>query len=123
LVIWAFLPESAWVHATAIALLFPIGVWSASAVGRYFRSSDPGPVVVDEVMGMLVTLFLVPVGWRGAAIGFLLFRVFDVLKPYPVNRLERLPGGLGVMADDAMAGVYANLTLRLAIGVTGVWVT
>ena len=58
---------------------------------------------------MLITLFLNPVGWTGALVGFLLFRVFDVIKPYPANRLERLHGGLGVMADDAMAAVYANL--------------
>ena len=63
-------------------------------------------------MGMLITLFLNPVGWLGALGAFLLFRVFDVIKPYPSNQLERLPGGVGVMADDAMAAVYANLALR-----------
>ena len=62
-------------------------------------------------MGMLVTLFLNPVGWGGVLAGFLLFRAFDVLKPYPADRLEQLPGGLGVMADDAMAAIYANLVL------------
>ena len=66
-------------------------------------------------MGMLITLFLNPVGWLGALGAFLLFRVFDVIKPYPSNQLERLPGGVGVMADDAMAAVYANLALRVAL--------
>jgi len=66
-------------------------------------------------MGMLVTLFLVPVGWRGAIGGFLLFRLFDVVKPWPSNRLERLHGGVGVMADDGMAAIYANLALRLGL--------
>ena len=61
---------------------------------------------------MLVTLFLVPGGWGGALLAFFLFRIFDVVKPYPANRLERLPGGVGIMADDVMAGVYANLALR-----------
>ena len=61
---------------------------------------------------MLITLFLIPVGWAGAFGAFLLFRLVDVIKPYPANRLERLHGGLGVMADDCMAGVYANLALR-----------
>jgi phosphatidylglycerophosphatase A len=70
-------------------------------------------------MGMLITLFLNPVGWAGAFVGFLLFRVADIVKPFPANRLERLPGGIGVMADDGMAAVYANLVLRLIIGLTG----
>ena len=60
---------------------------------------------------MLLTLFLHPVGWAGAFGGFVLFRAFDVLKPYPADRLKQLPGGLGVMADDGMAAVYANLVL------------
>jgi phosphatidylglycerophosphatase A len=67
------------------------------------------------VMGMLITLFMIPVGWWGAVAGFLIFRVADVLKPFPANRLERLPGGVGVMADDAMAAVYANVALRVAL--------
>src|SRR5207249_5341800 len=75
---------------------------------------DPGPVVIDEVMGMLITFFLIPVSWMGMLAGFLLFRVFDVIKPYPAQNLERLPGGLGMMADDAMAAVYANLLLHAA---------
>jgi phosphatidylglycerophosphatase A len=60
-----------------------------------------------------------PVGWRGATIGFLLFRVFDVIKPFPANRLEALHGGVGVMADDGMAAVYANLALRACLWVAG----
>ena len=91
------------------------GVWSAGLAEQHFRGTDPGPVVIDEVMGMLVTLFLNPVGWGGAALAFFLFRAFDVLKPYPANRLERLHGGLGIMADDFMAAVYANLVLRAAL--------
>jgi len=64
---------------------------------------------------MMMTLFMNPVGWRGAAAAFLLFRLFDVVKPFPANRLERLHGGVGVMADDAMSAVYANLTLRVLL--------
>jgi phosphatidylglycerophosphatase A len=66
-------------------------------------------------MGMVMTLFLNPVGTGGALLGFLLFRATDVIKPWPANRLESLPGGWGVMADDAMAALYANLALRLCI--------
>jgi phosphatidylglycerophosphatase A len=70
-------------------------------------------------MGMLMTLFLNPVGWIGALGAFLLFRIADVIKPYPANRLEHLPGGVGVMADDAMAAVYANIVLRLVLVLAG----
>ena len=111
LVIWALLPASPLLHAAAILILFAVGTWSATTVERYFGGTDPGPVVIDEVMGMLLTLFMQPVGWIGAIGGFFLFRAFDVLKPYPADRLEQLPGGFGVMTDDAMAGLYANLVL------------
>ena len=97
-----------------IVLLFAIGSWSGTVAERHFAMVDPPPVVIDEVMGMLLTLFMAPVGWRGALIGFFLFRVADVVKPFPAGRLERLPGGIGVMADDGMAAVYANLALRAA---------
>jgi phosphatidylglycerophosphatase A len=112
LLVWWTLPPSATIQAFLALVLFGLGVWSASVAGRYFRASDPGPVVLDEVVGMLITLWLVPVGWPGAFAGFLLFRVFDIVKPYPARQLEGLHGGLGVMADDAMAAVYANLALR-----------
>lgn len=115
LLVWALLPASAAVHAAAIVLIFAAGVWSAGAAERHFRATDPGPVVIDEVMGMLVTLFMVPAGWGEAAAGFVIFRIFDVIKPPPANQLERLHGGLGVMADDFMAAVYANLVLRLIL--------
>jgi phosphatidylglycerophosphatase A len=115
LAIWALLPSNAGVQALAIGAVMLAGVWSATVAERHFRATDPSPVVVDEVLGMLVTLFLNPVEWAGAAVGFFLFRVFDVVKPYPANRLERLHGGLGIMADDFMAGVYANLALRIAL--------
>lgn len=115
LLIWAVLPAAAGVQALVLATMFAAGVWSAGAAERHFGGTDPGPVVVDEVLGMLVTLFLNPVGWAGALVAFLLFRIFDIVKPYPADRLERLPGGLGVMADDLMAGVYANLSLRVLL--------
>jgi phosphatidylglycerophosphatase A len=115
LLVWAVLPESTAAHGAAIVLTFAAGVWSAGIAERHFRGTDPGPVVIDEVMGMLVTLFMVPVGWPGAAAGFVLFRIFDVIKPPPANRLERLRGGMGVMADDFMAAVYANLALRITL--------
>ena len=119
LALWAVLPAATIVQATAIVLLFLVGSWSGTVAEQHFGRRDPGEVVVDEVMGMLITLFLNPVGWVGAIVGFLLFRFTDVVKPFPARRLEHLPGGIGVMADDAMAAIYANLALRLAIAVFG----
>jgi len=115
LLLWAVLPASAPAQAFAIVALFVLGSWSGSIAERHFGRTDPGEVVIDEVMGMLITLFLNPVGWKGALLAFLFFRVADVIKPYPANRLERLPGGVGVMADDGMAAIYANLAVRVCI--------
>ena len=122
LVVWAALPSSLTAHAVAILLIFVAGSWCATVAERHFGGTDPGPVVIDEVMGMLVTLFMHPVGWPGAIVAFLLFRAFDILKPYPADRLERLPGGLGVMADDGMAAIYANLALWAALSAIA-WVS
>jgi len=97
-----------------IVVLFALGVFYGAASEQALGGVDPGPVVIDEVMGMLMTLFLIPVNWMGMIAGFLLFRVFDILKPYPARKLERLPGGLGIMSDDLLAAVYANLTLHAA---------
>ena len=87
------------------------------------RCVDPGPVVIDEVMGMLITLFLIPVGWGGLLLGFLLFRVLDIIKPFPARQMEQLHGGLGVMADDAMAAIYGNLLLRGAYHLAPGWLS
>lgn len=106
----------------AILALFVAGVWAGTAAERYFGGIDPGPIVIDEVVGMLITLAFIPVGWSGAAAGFVLFRVFDVIKPYPAGRFEKLHGGLGVMADDAMAAIYANLSLRLILWMMPAWI-
>lgn len=115
LLLWSVVPTAPLVQVGAVALVFLVGVWSSGVTERHYRSTDPGVVVIDEVLGMLVTLAFQSVTWKGAALGFLLFRAFDVLKPYPANRFERLHGGLGIMADDGMAGLYANIALRLAL--------
>jgi phosphatidylglycerophosphatase A len=101
----------------AIAGLFAIGCWAGSVAERHYGRTDPGAVVLDEVIGMLMTLWLVPVTWKGALVGFFLFRAFDIVKPYPARQCERLHGGLGIMADDAVAGIYGNLFLRLILWV------
>ena len=90
-----------------------LGVWSATVGEQHFGKTDPGHVVIDEVAGMLLTLLWLPVTWLGALVGFLAFRLFDIVKPFPAGSAERLPRGWGVMADDLVAGVYAHLVVRL----------
>ena len=111
------------VEVGLIAALFAVGVWAGTTAERYFGGVDPGPIVLDEVVGMLITLAFIPVGWSGALAGFFLFRIYDIIKPYPAGRLEALHGGLGVMADDAMAAVYANLSLRLTMWLLPGWIS
>jgi phosphatidylglycerophosphatase A len=109
------------VEAAAIVVTFAVGAWAATHAERFFGGIDPGPVVIDEVLGMLITLAFIPAGWQAMLAGFFLFRVFDVIKPFPANRLETFHGGFGIMADDAMAGVYANLALRALIWLLPAW--
>lgn len=101
-----------WVQAALIVTLFAAGVWAASVAEEALGRTDPGPVVIDEVVGILITLAWIPVTPLGALTGFLIFRVLDVVKPWPSRQFEAMHGGLGVMADDAMAAVYGHLLMR-----------
>ena len=106
------------IELAVIAILFAVGIWSGTVAEHHFGGVDPGPIVLDEVVGMLITLALLPVTPTGAVVGFLVFRVLDVLKPWPSAGFEKLPGGLGVMADDGMAAIYGNLLMRGLIAAT-----
>src|SRR5262245_20610860 len=103
------------VEIATIVVLFAVGVWSGTEAEDHFGGIDPGPIVLDEVVGMLITLALIPVNAMGAFVGFLVFRVLDVVKPWPSGRFERLPGGLGIMADDGMAALYGNGLMRILV--------
>jgi phosphatidylglycerophosphatase A len=101
-----------WAEAVAIVVLFAAGVWAATAAEEYFGRIDPGPVVIDEVVGMLITTLFLPLSWTGWLAAFLAFRACDVVKPFPAGRAERLPGGFGVMCDDVLAGVWGYAIMR-----------
>lgn len=98
-----------------LAAVLAAGVWSSSVGERHFGKTDPGAVVIDEVAGMLITLAGLQVTWTEAIVGFVAFRFFDVVKPFPARRAERLRAGWGVMADDVIAGLYAHLALRFFV--------
>ena len=103
---------SAPLTVTVILGLFLVGVWSGTVAERELAGTDPGQVVLDEVVGMLITLAFMRVNLTGALVGFFVFRLLDVVKPWPSRRFESLHGGMGIMADDAMAAIYGNLLMR-----------
>lgn len=106
--------DSATLETGAIVVSLIVGIWAAGVVEKQL-GKDPGPVVIDEVLGMLITLAFLDATVAAAIVGFFLFRLFDVLKPFPAGRLEHLAGGYGVMMDDAMAGIYSHVVLRLLL--------
>jgi len=100
-----------------IALVM-IGIWAATRVEPMLGRKDPGAVVIDEVAGQVLTFIFVPMfaPWWMIAVGFVLFRVFDIWKPYPIRRLEALESGLGIMADDLVAAAYAGTIMSMLVG-------
>jgi phosphatidylglycerophosphatase A len=110
----------AWNDLAAIVVVSALGVWAASRVATILKSDDPQIVVIDEVAGQLITFLGLATPWTFSSnwqyllLGLILFRVFDIWKPFPVRQAESLPGGWGIMADDWLAGVYAALLLGLA---------
>ena len=86
-------------------LLFAVGVWSAGKAEKAFGRVDPGQVVIDEVVGQIITFVATPrISWLGLIAGFILFRAFDIVKPFPARQAERIPGGWGIMLDDVDCG-------------------
>jgi phosphatidylglycerophosphatase A len=108
-----------WVIALLTLILALAGVWAARAAARYFGKTDPGQVVIDEISGQQITYLpvlpslLFPGGWKYLVLGFVLFRVFDIVKPWPARAAEKWPHGWGIMADDWFAGAYAAAVLWL----------
>jgi phosphatidylglycerophosphatase A len=113
---------SAWrteANILVVLIITVIGIWAGGRAARILNDKDPQQVVVDEVVGQLITLAFIPfdVAWWMILAGFLLFRFFDIAKPYPIYRLQVLPGGLGVCADDILAGLYAAVVMSFIAAV------
>jgi phosphatidylglycerophosphatase A len=105
----------------AIVVLFVVGALSARAAERALGVEDPGVVVIDEVVGFLVSVLWLPLNWKVALFGFVAFRIFDITKPFPARRLEDVPQGWGVMLDDVAAGVWAYAAARLVMWLKPEW--
>ena len=103
--------------AILLTLLFVVfSIWIADRAEKLLRSKDPGYIVIDEIAGLLVTFLGIPFNLLNGAAGFLIFRIMDILKPFPARMLEKqLPGGAGVVMDDVAAGLYSNLLLRALV--------
>jgi phosphatidylglycerophosphatase A len=103
------------VCAALFALITGLGFFSAGRAEKIFGKKDPGEVVIDEVAGIFIVFFMVPVNTLNLLAGFVLYRVLDIFKPFPARRLEGLRGSLGIMSDDLVCGLYANIILQVLL--------
>ncbi|WP_018613296.1 phosphatidylglycerophosphatase A family protein [Segetibacter koreensis] len=116
-IIWVIMPVSnstIYSQVLMTILISALGVWSGNAVDAIW-GKDSSKVVIDEVAGMMITLLLIPVQLKYVLAGLVLFRFFDIAKPFFIRKMELLPKGWGVMADDILAGIYANILLQIIV--------
>ncbi len=111
---WALRDLPLWLYAVTVVAFVALASFAAGVAGRYWKVPDASPIVIDEVAGYLVTMALAPWSWGAALAGFVLFRVFDVLKPWPASAFDRVKNGFGVVMDDVVAGAWAFVVLDLA---------
>ena len=106
-----YLPVISYISVVVIA--FVIGIWICEQSARWIGQADPSAVVWDEIVGYLITMIAAPSGWQWLVLGFVLFRFFDILKPWPINLADKaIHGGLGIMVDDVIAGVFALVVIQ-----------
>ena len=115
-----------------LVVLFFVGIWAAAEAERFYKKEDASQIVIDEIVGMMVSVAFLPAGWKTVVVAFFMFRLFDILKPFPIRQFEHagewvgklsgdsprlfsLAGGIGVMSDDVMAGIYANIATWLVL--------
>ena len=104
-----------WPRTFIFALVVTAAIWTSDRSEKLLAQRDPAFVVIDEVAGFLLTLFILPPSWLNIGMGFVFFRFFDMLKPYPIKHLEKLKGGFGIVMDDLVAGTYALLGTKLIL--------
>lgn len=104
-----------WLLFVTILGLIAIGIWVSDEAEKLFQKKDPSFVVIDEVIGILVTMLFLPFQVKYVLMAFISFRIMDILKPYPARKLEAIHGGMGIVIDDIIAGIYAGLAILLCI--------
>lgn len=105
-----------WLQLVVIAAAIGVALYLADRAEKIWNRKDPSQVVIDEIVGYLVTVAGLPFSWKTAVGGFFIFRAMDILKPYPVRKIDQsLPGGWGIVLDDVLAGVYSHILLRLGL--------
>ncbi|MDE2221842.1 MAG: phosphatidylglycerophosphatase A [Candidatus Omnitrophica bacterium] len=109
------------IYTVLLLVLLALGIVATGRVAKQMGQKDPGCLCIDEVVGIMIALWGLPLMWSIMICGFFLFRAFDMFKIYPINRLEGLHGGWGIMLDDCMAGVYTNILLRIALRCAGIF--
>jgi phosphatidylglycerophosphatase A len=110
---WLLRDLPLWLYLTTLVGFTALAIKAAEVAGRHWKVVDASPIVIDEVAGYLVTMALTPWSWPAALLGFVLFRLFDVAKPWPASAFDRVKSGLGVVLDDLAAGVWAAAALQL----------
>src|SRR3989338_8891020 len=113
LIVYVLVKNNEILYGFTILFLFMLGVIFAGEAEKIYKRKDPRMIVIDEACGMLLALFFVPKGMFSVILGFFLFRIFDILKPPPARRIERLAGSLGIMFDDIIAAIYTNFILQI----------
>jgi len=113
LIVYFFVRTNDILYAFSILFLFTLGIMFSGQAEKIYKRKDPSMIVIDEACGMLLALFFVPFNIYSVVSGFILFRIFDILKPPPAKRLERLTGSLGIMFDDIIAALYTNIILQI----------
>ena len=117
LILWLFLPVTTSVHLSVILILFVLGVYSSQQVAKYMQVHDPSEVVIDEAVGMGISLFMHPHSYDLYLLAFIVFRIFDILKPSFIYQVQNFPGGWGIMLDDVLAGLF---TLAIVSGIASI---
>ncbi len=114
-----FLHKLNWpIYLLLFFVLFVLGIFVSDVYSRMLKKEDPRTVVIDEATGQLIALFLLSPQWSLCAASFVLFRFFDIVKPYPIKRVERFPGGFGIMLDDIVAAIFAGILINLYLLLT-----
>jgi len=106
-------------YAVAVAIFWGLGVWISGKCENYLEGKDNQTIVIDEIAGFLITMFLIPFSFRFILLGFIFFRIFDILKPFKIEKIQKLPRGWGIMGDDLAAGILSNIMLYISRSMFG----